>query len=395
MEISIGAYTLTCAAGAGMADIRTAIAERRSGLRPNDLAPSDLPTWIGRCDVADHWHWDGDDNAWRSRNNALAAAALQRDEFAARAKALADQLEPGRVGTIIGTSTSSIGETEVAYRELSDNAVPARFRLPRVHNPHSTTDFVAHTLGLTGPQMTISTACSSSAKVFAAGARWLRQGLVDAVVVGGVDSLCLSVLHGFHSLELTSEDCCRPFDVRRNGISIGEAAGFALLYGPGLAAERGRHGLLAGFGESSDAHHMSHPHPEGLGATLAMEQALAGAGIEAGDVDHINLHGTASQANDRIEAMALAKLFPSHVHAASTKAWTGHTLGAAGVVEGLLALDTLTTGALPGTLNLERDDPEVSFPIARDTVEGTPRWVMNNSFGFGGNNCSLLFARSS
>jgi 3-oxoacyl-[acyl-carrier-protein] synthase-1 len=322
----------------------------------------------------------------------LAWLGLQQDGFLGTLDQLIDQIGTNRIGVVMGTSTSSIGRTEEGYARLERSALmPKSFRQPEVHNLHSPGLFVALATGLTGPAMTISTACSSSTKVFASAARWIQHGLVDAVLVGGVDSLCLSTLYGFNSLELVSANPCRPFDLRRDGISIGEAAGFAILTREDLAP-KARFALL-GYGESSDAYHMSHPHPEGKGAILAIDQALERSRLTAKDIDYINLHGTASVANDLVETYALAQIFPSRVLASSTKGWTGHTLGAAGVLEAIITLEAMNRDLIPGTLNCEEPDPEFRFPILRSNVTKSIRNAMTNSFGFGGNNATLIFGK--
>ena len=242
-----------------------------------------------------------------------------------------------------------------------------------------------------GPCITVATACSSSAKVFAQAARLIDAGLADAALVGGVDTLCGSVLYGFNALGLVSPQPCRPFDARRDGLSLGEAGGFATLE-RALPGERGLQ--LRGYGESSDAHHMSAPHPQGLGARLAMREALQRAGLEAEAIDYLNLHGTATPANDKVEALAVAALFPPSLHASSTKGWTGHTLGAAGIVESVFALLALEHGLLPGTLNSGEHDPGNGPQLRFDNAERAIAFAMNNSFGFGGNNCSLVFGRA-
>jgi len=260
-------------------------------------------------------------------------------------------------------------------------------RNTRLHTPHSLGLFVQQALGLEGPCVTLSTACSSSAKVFAAAERMLRLGLVDAAVVGGVDSLCGSVLFGFHALQLVSAQRCRPFDLRRDGINLGEAAGFALLErGPGTLQ-------LIGHGESSDAHHMSAPHPLGAGAELALDAALVRAGIDAAAIDCINLHGTASVKNDEVEAALVARRFGPHTHASSTKAYTGHALGAAGIVEAAFSLLALETGMMPGMPGTERLDPACGPQIRIEPAQADVRKVLSNSFGFGGTNCVLIFGR--
>ncbi|KAA9131693.1 beta-ketoacyl-ACP synthase [Marinihelvus fidelis] len=386
---AINGWTLTSALGAGLATLGPALAARESGLRRNDFPGSGIDTWIGRVDGLD----DGEalPERWRSRNNALAELGLAQDDFIGRVRDTRDRLGADRLGVIIGTSTSSIGRTEAAYRAMDNDRWPAEYLQPDVHQPHSPGLYVAHRLGITGPALTISTACASSAKVFASGWRWLQSGVVDAVVVGGVDSLCHSVLGGFSSLELTSTQPCRPFDTRRDGISLGEAAGFALLTRPQDAPASAP--WLAGYGETSDAFHMSQPPENGAGAEAAMRAAIGRAGLDAAEIGYANLHGTASQANDIAESRALSRVFGEPVPVSSTKGWTGHTLGAAGIVEAVIALQALVTGLLPGTLNLSEPDPGLAFPILQDNLEASIGAALSNSFGFGGNNCSLVFRR--
>jgi 3-oxoacyl-[acyl-carrier-protein] synthase-1 len=200
------------------------------------------------------------------------------------------------------------------------------------------------------------------------------------------------VLFGFNALQLVSPEPCRPFDADRTGLSLGEAGGFAVLERPSQGQADGLR--LRGYGESSDAHHMSAPHPQGLGAQLAMRDALARAGIGASEVGYLNLHGTATPANDSIEARAVAGMFPEGLHASSTKGWTGHTLGAAGIVESVIALLALESGSLPGTLNSATPDPACGPQIRFDNAQRGIDFAMNNSFGFGGNNASLVFGRA-
>lgn len=387
--LAIRAFTATTALGRGLAAQADALRARRGGLRRNDFGDAGLDTWIGRVDgieaapLPERWA------RWECRNNRLAWLALQQDDVQEALRAALSRHGNDRVALIVGTSTSSIGATEEAYTRLEDGAFPADLRRPLVHTPHSLGGFLQAATGIAGPAVTVATACSSSAKVFAQAARLLQAGIVDAALVGGVDTLCGSVLYGFNSLGLVSAQPARPFDVARDGLSLGEAGGFALL-------ERGDDAdlLLRGYGESSDAHHMSAPHPDGLGARLAMADALARAGIAAGDVGYLNLHGTATPANDAVEARAVAALFPETLHASSTKGWTGHTLGAAGIVESAFALLALRDGLLPGTLNSVTQDPSCGPQIHFDNAQGPVRFAMNNSFGFGGNNCSLVFGRA-
>lgn len=392
MRLSITHYSATSAAGTGLAALRESLAGGQTGLRRNNFEGCDLDTWIGRVPDIEGVELPGSLDHLQSRNNQLAWLGLQQDGMLDAVATLAERLGPHRIGVVMGTSTSSIGRTEEAYAQLDDSGrMRAQYQQPEIHNLHSPGIFVSAVTGLKGPSLTISTACSSSAKVFATATRWIRHGLVDAVLVGGVDSLCLSVLYGFNSLELVSSEQCRPFDRDRDGINIGEAAGYALLTRRELSPDTEI--LLAGYGESSDAHHMSHPHPEGKGAIYSMSRALERAATAPGEVGYVNLHGTASQANDRIESYALAERFTESTLVSSTKGWTGHTLGAAGILESVVAIDALETGLLPGTLNCLETDPELRFPIMTGNVEKTINCSMTNSFGFGGNNASLVFRR--
>lgn len=393
MQLAIGSYTATSAAGVGLAALRESIASRRSGLRRNDLEGCDLDTWIGRVDDVDETSLPPQLSHLQSRNNQLAWLGLQQDGILDSLAELTERIGVDRVGVIMGTSTSSIGRTEEAYTKLLPSGhMSEEYQQPEVHNLHSPGEFVSAATGLEGPSMTVSTACSSSAKVFASASRWIRHGVVDAVLVGGIDSLCMSILYGFNSLELVSSSPCRPFDRRRDGINIGEGCGYAILARDELIADA--EFVLLGYGESADAYHMSHPHPEGKGAVIAMDQALERAQIAADAVDYINLHGTASQANDRIEAYALSQRFPGHTLASSTKAWTGHALGAAGILEAVITLEAMRHGLVPGTLNCEEPDADAPFDVLVDNVHKSIRKAMTNSFGFGGNNAALVFGRA-
>lgn len=393
--LTISAYTATTALGRGRDALTEALRSRRSGLRRNDFGGEErLDCWIGRVDGLEQSPLPPALSGWECRNNRLAWMSLQQDGLQeAVAEAIARH-GADRVAVVVGTSTSSIGATEEAYTRLSGEAhrFPADLARPIVHTPHSLGDFVRHATGLRGPCITVATACSSSAKVFAQAARLIQAGLADAALVGGVDTLCGSVLFGFNALQLVSPEPCRPFDANRVGLSLGEAGGFAVLE---HLADGETGGLqLRGYGESSDAHHMSAPHPEGLGARLAMRDALARAGIDASEVGYLNLHGTATPANDSIEAQAVAGMFPESLHAGSTKGWTGHTLGAAGIVESVIALLALENGLLPGTLNSATPDPACGPQIRFDNAQRDIGFAMNNSFGFGGNNASLVFGRA-
>ncbi|MDH3613126.1 MAG: beta-ketoacyl-ACP synthase [Gammaproteobacteria bacterium] len=393
MRLAIGSYTATSAAGVGLAAMQKSIAGRSSGLRPNDLDGCDLDTWIGRVDALEAISLPRHLAHLSSRDNQLAWLGLQQDGLLDSLAQLTKRISADRVGVIIGTSTSSIGRTEEAYTKLLPSGfISEEYRQPEVHSLHSPGAFVSAATGLEGPSMTISTACSSSAKVFASAARWISHGLVDAVLVGGIDGLCMSILYGFNSLELVSSSLCRPFDRRRDGINIGEGCGYAILMREELQPDS--EFALLGYGESSDAYHMSHPHPEGKGAVTAIDQALERAQVPADAIDYVNLHGTASQANDRIEAYALAQRFSEHTLASSTKAWTGHALGAAGILEAVITLQAMRHGLIPGTLNCEEQDPDAAFGVLTENSHKPISNAMTNSFGFGGNNAVLIFGRT-
>lgn len=305
-------FTSTSCIGRGGDATVDALRTARGGLSPCRFERAELDTWIGAVDGLDAQPVRADLADFDCRNNRLAQLALVQDGFDARVAAAVARYGAQRVGVFVGTSTSGILETERAYmrRDPAGGALPAGFRYAHTHNPYSAAAFVRAYCGLRGPATAISSACSSGAKVFGSARRMIEAGLIDAAVVGGVDTLCLTTLYGFNSLELLSRQPCRPFDVARDGISIGEAAAFALL--ERVPAERDALDddaiLLLGIGESSDAHHMSSPHPEGLGARLAIEQALASAGLDATDIDYVNLHGTATPSNDAAESRAVGAL---------------------------------------------------------------------------------------
>ncbi len=392
------AFTASCAAGVGLQALAAAVAAQRSGLQPLADPATPLDTWVGRVDTLVQAPLPPALAAWDSRPTRLAWQTLQQDGFADAVAAARARWGAARVGLVLGTSASTIGDSEAAYRHLdADGGFPASHRNPRLHTPHALAAFVQQALALEGPAVTVSTACSSSAKAFASGERWLRAGVVDAVVVAGVEALSASLLYGFRALGLMSDAPCRPFDARRQGISIGEAAGFALLEraADGTADDTATGLRLLGYGESNDAHHMSTPHPQGLGAEAALDDALARAGLQASDIDHVNLHGTASAANDDAEAALVARRYAPAVHAAATKGLTGHTMGAAGIVEAVLCLLALQGHGLPGSAHTQAADPafgpRFAGQLRLQPARGRARVAASHSFGFGGNNCVLLF----
>jgi len=385
--LPITAYTLTTPLGAGREATLEALHAARTGLVPEPFLDVRLPTWIGPVASLDARPlpaaWDAHD----CRNNRLAWLGLQQDGFLEAVAAARARWGAVRVAVLLGTSTAGLLETELGYRRRgAAGELPEDIRYDTRQNTYSVGAFVRRALDLQGPAFVVSTACSSSAKVFASAARLIAADVVDAAVVGGVDSLCLTTLYGFNALELLSPEPCRPWDAHRKGLSIGEAAAFALLERTSDAPL----GRLLGTGESNDGYHMSTPHPEGAGAVAAMRAALDDAGLAADGIDYVNLHGTATPSNDTAEDHAVGAVFGTRTPCSSTKGATGHTLGAAGGVEAAICLLALEHGFMPGGLNLQEPDPALRLHYLRENRAAALRAVLSNSFGFGGTNASLV-----
>ena len=384
---------IVCAMGA---DKDQVAANLFSTSLPETLTLSELysrgrPSYIGSVNTAlpDLSHLE---KQWRSRNNQLIAAAVEQIKPAI--DSLIKRHGAHRIAVVLGTSTSGVGESEQAHAyKLEHSEWPETFHYMQQESGAPTL-FLAHILGITGPSHVISTACSSSAKAMASGARLLNAGLADAVIVGGADSLCAFTLAGFGSLESLSADRCNPFSANRNGINIGEGAAlFVMSREPGPVK-------LLGWGESSDAHHMSAPEPSGAGAGCALMQTLQRAKLEAGQIDYINLHGTATPQNDAMEARVVHAFFGDRVPASSTKAMTGHALGAAGAIEAGLCWLSLVRNP-EGLLPVHWFDGELdeSLPMIQLIVPGqkTGRPLQNivsQSFAFGGSNAAICLGRA-
>lgn len=382
MTVYLNQMQAICAAGADHDSLRAALfAATPGGVAPEPWRGSELH--LGRVREPLPVLPAG---AHQSRNNALLLAAV------APLRAALAGFDPARVAIVLGTSTSGVGESELAWAEQQRSG-----RLPPAHDVRqqeigSGSAFLAAELGLQGPAYTVSTACSSSSKALASGARLLQAGLVDAVLAGGADSLCDFTIAGFAALEAVSGPRCNPFSSRRCGINIGEAAAlFLMTREPGPVQ-------LAGWGESSDAHHISAPEPEGRGAEAAMRQALARAGLQPADIDYLNLHGTATPHNDAMEAQAVARVFGLDLRCSSTKPLSGHTLGAAGALEAAFCWLSLTgDGRLPvHHWDGERDPalPPIRLVAAGERLAGAPRAMLSNSFAFGGSNAALVLTRA-
>lgn len=347
-------------------------------------APDALPMGLVQAELA-----DVTPALENTRNNRLLAKAVA--PLRPQIEALLAQYGAQRVAVIVGTSTSGISDGELAIETfLKDGALPGDYSYAK-QEISAPARFLATHLGVQGPYWAVSSACTSGGKVMVSAARLLRSGMCDAVVVAGVDSLCRMTVGGFSALGVTSREHCKPFSRLRNGINIGEAAASFVM------SREGGPWQLLGAGESSDAYHISAPEPEGSGAERAMRIALANAGISAEQVDYINFHGTATEQNDRMEGLASSRVFPQTTACGSTKALTGHTLGAAGALEALFCLLTLSRddGRLPQHCWDGESDPALpELPgLATRQLPSAARIAMSNSFAFGGNNLSLIFVR--
>ena len=394
-SVAITAYTTLNACGLGNKALFHALKNNQSSLSKLELFDIDFKTLVGEIKsplaaIPNHL------KAYESRNAQVALTALNCPEDGLRLAIEKAKQDYGaeRIAVIIGTSTSGLYETESAYDFLlKNNKMPADFNFVTRHAYQATGRFLQLELGLAGACFALSTACSSSAKAIAAGQRLINNGVCDAALVGGVDTLCRLTLRGFNSLNLVSEKPCQPMDKSRSGISIGEAAGLLLLE-KSTDDNQSCPQLLA-VGESSDAYHMSHPHPEGLGAKLAMESALSLAKCKREEIDYLNLHATATKINDAVEAKAIYSVFSKKIRASATKGITGHTLGAAGALETIIALLALEGQFLPGSCGLETLDPEFLCRVNTQPIpQQALKIAMSNSFGFGGNNASVIVAKN-
>jgi 3-oxoacyl-[acyl-carrier-protein] synthase I len=391
--IFVSNYTLSTCLGVGKKANWQHIAEPNTGLQACSFETVNLPTYIGTVPGVDTVQLRADLMLYHCRNNQLAQLGLMQDGFIDSVANAIQRYGPNRIGVFLGTSTSGILSTELAYRQRlpSTGALPNNFQYAHTHNTYSVSSYVRAYFKLSGPAIVVSSACSSSAKVFGNASRMISCGLIDAAIVGGVDSLCLTTLYGFNSLELLSPEPCRPYDQNRKGISVAEAAGFALLTRENLSASSSFY--LAGIGESSDAYHMSSPHPQGAGALYAMQSALNMADAHPEHIDYINLHGTATRSNDAAEGSAIAELFGPSIPCSSTKGHTGHALGAAGIIEAGICLLSMEHNVVPAGVNTTEPDPSIQISYQLNNSSKKLNKVLSNSFGFGGSNCSLIFSR--
>ncbi len=331
------------------------------------------------------------------RNNQLLLAALA--QIKSQVDSLIERYGHQRIAIVLGSSTSGILEGEAALKEfLSVNEFPAEYHYKK-QEMGSPAEFLSAYLGLKNIAITISTACSSSGKAFASARNYIQAGICDAAIVGGVDSLCRLTLNGFTSLESVSKTICNPFSQNRDGISIGEGAALFILQKQSSEVGNVSAIALLGVGESSDAHHMSAPHPDGLGAVDAMQAALVEAQLQANDIDYINLHGTATPKNDAMESRAMLTVFGANKRCSSTKPLTGHTLGAAGAIElalcWLVLCDNNIDHQLPPHIwDGEQDIHMQPLNLVESGCTEIAHRIMSNSFAFGGSNVSLILGKS-
>lgn len=308
-----------------------------------------------------------------------------------------DMKSPWRTGLISGTTTGGMDNSEKFYKSYLHDNTKGRIREVAGHDCGDGTEKIADCLGIRDFLSTINTACSSSANSIMLGARLITQGKLDRAVAGGTDALTLFTLNGFNSLMILDRQQCRPFDENRNGLNLGEGSGFLVLESEEVVTREGKAvlGEIKGYGNTCDAYHQTASSPEGHGAYLAMKKALEVAQLDPENIDYINTHGTGTKNNDLSEGIALEKLFREKVPpCSSTKSFTGHTLGAAGAIEAVLSVIALQNGWIYPNLNFSRQMHELGFRPAEEFRTGVSvRNVMSNSFGFGGNNSSLILSK--
>jgi 3-oxoacyl-[acyl-carrier-protein] synthase-1 len=381
--VPITGFALCNALGTTREAVRDGLFRGQTGLGPSPI-PIPFPSAVGAIADAALPALPGELSAWSTRTARMAKLLL--DQLAPQLERLRARVRPERIAVILGTSTAGADVTEDAYRHYVQHGdLPAHYDLWRHHTYGALLNVVSSLVGASGPAWVVSTACTSSAKPLAAAQRLIAADVIDAAVVGGIDTLCSMTLRGFYSLDSLAAGPCRPFAADRDGISIGEGGAFLVLERGGDAMA-----LLEAVGESSDAYHISAPHPEGVGARLAMQRALDQAGCKPEDVHHVNAHGTGTRLNDSAEAMAISSLLGDHVPVVSTKGYMGHMLGGAGASEAAIALFALLEGWLPASLGAELRDPKITLNIPTTRSTGSFERVLSNSFAFGGNNVSVL-----
>ena len=375
-------YGVCNALGRERAEVLANLREGRSGLREPPFALP-FPTLAGVV-AGELPDIPRELAAWSNRPARIAGHLVaQIDAPLQRTRA---RWRPERIGIILGTSTAGADATELAYAHyLEHGTLPEGYDFRKQHTFGALVEVVRHLTGARGPSWVVSTTCTSSAKPLASALRMIATDVLDAAIVGGIDTLCAMTLSGFHSLGALAAARCRPFSSERTGINIGEGGAMLVLEREGEGPA-----LVEAAGESSDAYHISAPHPEGLGAKLAMQRALAMAGCGPQDIDHVNAHGTGTPLNDVAEGKAIAEILGVEVPVVSTKGYTGHALGGAGAIEAVLSMLAIEEGFIPVSLGCDPIDPKISVNVVREPIQRRLRRVLSNSFAFGGNNISVL-----
>ena len=387
IDIYLSNFSLVNALGSNLTDIKNnMLLGERQGLVERSGLLNEGALYVGAIDEKLP-SLKGKANYFQTRNNQLAKLALE--SLYEELDDLKLKVSLDRIGVIVGTSTSGILEGEQAVKGKVETGVFADSYDYKMQEMFNLADFIADDIGVQGPVFTISTACSSSAKAFVTAKELILAGVIDAAIVGGVDSLCGMTVNGFSALDSTSADLCQPSSVNRDGINLGEAAALCIL-----RKDKGQIKLL-GCGESSDAHHMSAPHPEGEGAITAMQQAIVDAKLASSDIDYINLHGTATKKNDAMEAVAVSKVFGTSTPCSSVKGMIGHTLGAAGATEiGLcwLMMQDDNRIYIPHCWDgvIDNDMAQLALTKVGQSSASKINNCLSNSFAFGGNNVSIL-----
>lgn len=381
-----------CAAGASLAEVMPAL---YSGRR-NPAPPSRFATGLERSYVVFEAHAalaepggaPFSKGAGRTARLALTAA----EEALQRAGVDRELLRGRRVGVCLGTTVGCTLNNESFYRAYRNNELPELTPVKEylAANPAL---FLAREYGLSGPVATLANACSSGTDAIGLASQWLAAGLCDMALAGGADELSRIAYLGFSSLLISAREPCRPFDLTRQGLNLGEGAGVLLLETARSAKERGARPLaaVAGYGCAADAYHPTAPHPDGLGLRRAIDAALNAAGVKPEEVDFINAHGTATPDNDQVEGRVLSEMFGATTPVVATKAYTGHTLGAAGGIEAALTVQALLDGQLPATAGFAQPDPACAISPTTQNVNLVAKTALSTSLAFGGGNSALVF----
>lgn len=400
-RLPITAMSLVGSMGRTTAETLAALDEGRTGLRPwAELDGLSLtlpfPTVVGAVPGALP-ELAPADRAYDTRLARIGAMALS--EVRPALDRAIGRWGRRRIAVLVGTSTGGLDATEAAFRSWSESGgpeggvVPEGYDLATQHDFNALGELIRRITGIEGPTYVVSTACSSSGKVHASAMRLMELGLIDAALVGGIDSLCKMTLHGFRGLGILSDTHCKPFAVDRAGINIGEGAGLMLLEREHASTRAEALAYLLGVGESSDAYNMSSPEPSGRGAKEAMQRALAMGGLTPEDVGLLIAHGTATPQNDVAESMAIEGVLGSAVPVISTKGYTGHQLGAAGATSAVFAAHVVRTNRIPRSIGAEPKDPAIRVNVVADgRASGEVGVGMCNAFAFGGSNVCLAIA---